>query len=407
MIDEHGSGAWCWFQHPRCVTDGEYTYAGWVEAGGAITLAQYDHERRQWVYNREIDTIDDDDHGSPALHVRSDGRVLVIYMEHNDDRFRYRTSAPQDVTTLGAVDSFAIDGGGGNYPQFFDPASEDRLYLFHRACGDGESRNWFYRHSTDEGRSWSEQREVIQFPGDYSLYARVSTDGRNRTDVAVTPHPRPNPAGLYHGYFDASSQQWHRSDGTRLSPPFTYTDLTCVWDVEARQRDAWIWDVRTNGETPVVLFTTIDQDDLQDHRYEYASFEDGAWEVHSIVETHQLVARNANIPEDHYSPGLVFDHQTPGDLLVSRSVGERSHPESDTRRGVELERWRVSEGEERFEPVEAITADSETNQFRPVTPVPSEPGVESPIEVLWMYDQDGQIYTFDDFTTAIRSSATE
>jgi hypothetical protein len=407
MLENLGDGAWCWFQRPRCVTDGDHTYAGWVESGGDVTVAQFDHGRERWDLNRGIDTIDYDDHGSPAIHVRRDGRVLFMYMRHNDDTFRYRvTTDPQDVTSLGPVREFDIDGGGGNYPQFVDAGDDGPLYLFHRAVGTEGSRDWYYRTSDDDGRSWSDQSKVVEFSGGYSLYARFSVDGDGRTDVAFTPHPRPNDASLYHGYFDTTAGTWHDSHGTQLDPPFSVRDLTCVWDVAERGRDAWVWDVRTNDGVPEVLYATIATDDVTDHRYQHSRFRDGAWETTAVADTHQLVARNASIPEDHYSPGIQFDHQRPGDLLLSRNPNPRSRDEHDTRRGVELERWRIADdGEARR--VEALTADSETNQFRPVTPAPCEDGQSSPVEALWMHDQDGEVYEFDAFTTDIRAKRSE
>jgi len=402
MSTELGPGAWCWFQDPRCVTDGEYTYAGWVEPEGEITISQFDHETREWELNRGIDVIDYDDHGSPAIHVREDGRVLFMYMEHNADRFRYRvTRDPHDITALSPVESFEIPGGGGNYPQFVD--TDDALYLFHRDVGDEDSRDWFVRTSEDDGESWSDPSKVVTFDGGYSLYMRVSLDGNDRVDVAATPHPRPNDASLFHGYFVPSEGNWYTSDGERLDPPFYYEDLTCVWDVESEDRDAWIWDIRTNRDSPEVLYTTVATDDVEDHRYQYSRYADGEWRTTPVADTRQLVARATGGLEDHYSPGLYFDHQSSSDLFLARGSPETNTDESNTRRGVELERWRIGEDGERVEPVHAITEDSATNQFRPVSPVPREAGDESPIEVLWMHDQAEDTYVFNRFTTSIRA----
>jgi len=384
------------------VTDGDHTYAGWVEPGGEITVAGFDHRTRTWTLNRGIDAIDYDDHGSPAIHVREDGRVLFMYMEHNADRFRYRiTRDPHDITALSPAESFEIPGGGGNYPQFVD--TDDALYLFHRDIGEGDSRDWFIRTSEDDGRSWSDQTKFVTFDGDYSLYLRVSFDGRDRADVAVTPHPRPNDASLFHGYFVPSEDAWYTSDGERLDPPFRHDDLTCVWDADSESRDAWIWDVRTNHRGPEILYTTVTTDDVEDHRYQYSRRVDGEWRTTPIADTRQLVAKNRRIPEDHYSPGLYFDHGSPDHLFVARDAAGAAGGDRDTRRGVELERWRIDEAGEGVAFVEAITEDSETNQFRPVSPVPRNPDAESPIDVVWMHDQDGAVYVFDRFTTSIRA----
>lgn len=402
MTTTLGPGAWCWFQDPRCVTDGSYTYAGWVEPEGAITVAQYDHRDRTWELNRGLDTIDYDDHGSPAIHVRDDGRVLFMYMEHNADRFRYQvTRNPHDITAFSSTESFEIPGGGGNYPQFVD--TNELLYLFHRDVGENGSRDWFLRTSADDGATWSDQTKIITFDGGYSLYLRVSFDGADRADVAVTPHPMHNEASLFHGYFVPSEGQWFTSDGGRLDPPFAYDALTCVWDAKSEGRDAWIWDVRTNERNPEILYTTIGTDDVDVHCYQYSRHVDRVWQTVPIADTRQLVAKSTGAPEDHYSPGVYFDHQTANELFVARDAAGKAGPNSDTRSGVELERWRISEAGDCVEFVDAITADSETNQFRPVSPVPREAGDDSPIKVLWMHDQDEDIYVFDRFTTSIRA----
>jgi len=156
-----------------------------------------------------------------------------------------------------------------------------------------------------------------------------------------------------------------------------------------------------------VLYTTISADDIEDHRYQYSRHADGGWQTTPIIDTRQLVAKNTSIPEDHYSPGLYFDHQSPGDLFLARDVAGAVGASGDTGSGVELERWRICEGGERLERVEAITEDSATNQFRPVSPVPRKAGDASPIEVLWMHDQDEDIYVFDRFTTSLRATESD
>lgn len=134
---------------------------------------------------------------------------------------------------------------------------------------------------------------------------------------------------------------------------------------------------------------------------------DEEWQTTSIADTRQLVAENAHIPEDHYSPGLYFDDQSPTDLFLARGAAGTAGRSSETRRGVELERWRISDDGESAESVEAITEDSATNQFRPVSPAPRKAGDESPIEVVWMCDQDEDVYAFDRFTTSIRAAESD
>lgn len=404
MPMELGRGAWCWFQDPRCVTDGDHTYAAWVEPEGEITIAQYDHQNRTWNLNRSIDTIDYDDHGSPAIHVRKDGRVIFMYMEHNADRFRYRlTRDPHDISELTSTFSFEIPGSGGNYPQFVD--TEEQLYLFHRDVGQGDSRDWFLRTSEDEGQSWSDQRKIVSFDGGYSLYLRVSFDGDDRADIAVTPHPRENEmSSLFHGYFVPSKDEWYTSDGNRLEAPFRSDELTRVWDAETKQRDAWIWDIRTNHHTPEILYATIASENLADHRYHYSRFGDDGWRTIPIADTRNLGSETIDGGnENHYSPGLYFDHQSPDYLFLARDPPDKTTASDGTRRGVELERWQIDRDGASVSKVEAITDESRTNQFRPVSPIPREEGDESPIDVVWMHNQDRDIYIFNDFTTSIRA----
>jgi len=100
-------GGWCWFQDDRAVLDARTLVVGSVANGsrdkdrqGDIDIVSYDLANRRSLRATLHQNLQSDDHASPALLLRRDGRWLAMYARHgNDDRIYYRISQrPHDAT---------------------------------------------------------------------------------------------------------------------------------------------------------------------------------------------------------------------------------------------------------------------------------------------------------------------
>src|SRR5262249_25492030 len=111
LIVFNDNGAWSWFQDDRAIVD---PVAGTLLVGSVPNKQGIDGERRD--RSIELETyhlesgqrssftlhgkLEPDDHNSPALLIRTDGRYVAAYTGHNLDRLtRWRVSLhPHDPT---------------------------------------------------------------------------------------------------------------------------------------------------------------------------------------------------------------------------------------------------------------------------------------------------------------------
>jgi hypothetical protein len=96
------SGAWSWFGDPRAVYyQGVHrrTYVGWVDGGGDVQVASYDHDTGVRVVATLKANFQVDDHASPSLLLRPDGHLLAFWSAHIGGGMYYRRSTlPEDIS---------------------------------------------------------------------------------------------------------------------------------------------------------------------------------------------------------------------------------------------------------------------------------------------------------------------
>jgi len=372
-----GDGAWCWFADPRAVRFSglhRRTYVGWVARNGDITIAAYDHDslvRTTAVLAREVQV---DDHATPAIQVLPDGHVRVYWSKHAAGDMWYRTSlAPEDVTAWGPLRRVPTNVAGGyayTYPNPVHLSAEAATYLFWR----GGNFNPTFSVQADGQESWTTARNFILRPGERP-YVKVASNGTDKIAFAYTDaHPAElddvdihyveyraaggeSPAGLY------------TAGGRRvgsLGEPIAPTDGDTVYDPPHK---TWIHDVALDAEgRPALVFAAFPTP--ADHRYVYARWNAGTWEVHEIV------AAGASISEDgrepFYSGGITLDHESPDTVYLSRPVD-----------GVhEIEIWRTPDGGATWTS-SAVTAASTEKNVRPISPRGLIP-FSTDLGVLWM-----------------------
>ncbi len=76
------------------------TYMGWVEDGGNIVIAEYNHNTDE--YKRVVihEKLESDDHNNPAVVVLPDGRIMAVYSMHTNEAYMYYrvTKNPEDIS---------------------------------------------------------------------------------------------------------------------------------------------------------------------------------------------------------------------------------------------------------------------------------------------------------------------
>lgn len=386
-------GAWCWFGDPRAVFyRGEHrrTFVGFVTSTGDVTLAHYDHDSKEVASAVVAEHLQEDDHASPAVLVRPDGRLIVFYSGHRGRWMIYRTCTnPEDIASWGkphAASGHTSEVSGYTYPNAALLAGErDKRYVFWRGT------DFLPMFSvTETGLSWSEPVALIRGDGERP-YVKVASDGVATIHFAFTnDHPGSEPANSIY-YVSYRDSTFRRADGSILGTmedlPLAFEEMDLVYDAAHAGARAWLWDLAFDSSgNPVIAYVTFPAE--EDHRYRYARWDGTAW-----VDT-ELTPAGSWFPtggerhryfEPYYSGGIALDHSDPSVVYLSRPIG-----------GVfEIERWTTPDGGRSWSS-EAVTSGSASNNVRPLVPLGRS--VDGP-GLLWM---NGPYTDYKHYSTSLR-----
>ncbi len=381
-----GGGAWCWFGDPRGLHHNNRTYIGWIDQEGDVKVASYDHTTRlrttavlRWSFERN-------DHATPSLHVRPDGRLMVFYSGHNGSKMYYRVSEePGNVTSWHAERTVPTNTSGSlgyTYPNPVQLSAEnDRLWLFWRGG------NWQpnFSTSTDGGNSWSTAQTLVN-QSDHRPYIKFSSNKTNRIHFAFTQgHPRNINTNIYHAYYRNGA--FYRANGTRIkslsSLPLSPTETDKIYDTDYR---SWVHDIALDPYgRPIIVFAVFPS--TLDHRYYYARWTGLSWRRYQITPAGGTISDSR---EPHYSGGITLDHEDPSVVYLSREVNGMH----------EVETWRTSDGGPTWSRA-AVTSSSSVDNVRPISPRGLQP-FDDDMSVVWMRGNYNYYLTYQtDITTRL------
>ena len=392
LIRFNDNGAWCWFQGPRVVFDpatGTLLIASvaddWGEGGaereGDVEVTAFDMASgglsRFTLHDRLISYNTGDDHNTPALWIRPDGRYLAMYAGHNNDNLsRYRvTTQPGDATEWGPERHFdwaAANPAGVDFPTSYSnliylPA-ERRLYNFAR--GDNRSPNVMV--SDDDGETWRYGGKLTRTPagvGYVNGYPKYASNGSDTIHFIITEHhPRDFNNGVYHGFIRGG--RTHGSDGAVVDESIfdeqapTPTGFTPVirggQTIDGvRLTRAWTTDLVVDGRgLPHALLTARADDDDTDHRFVHARFDGASWIVHHLAAAGPGLYQRE---EDYVGLGAI-DPADPDVLYLSTPVDQRDGVKTDHH---EIYRGETEDGGETWR-WDAVTEQSTADNLRPI-----------------------------------------
>ena len=409
------NGAWSWFMDERALV--HRGRGGRVLVGSVRSTDAHDHAKADdpdwgnielaiWdlatngvervILHRHLEQ---DDHDGPALHVRPDGRVLAVYTQHSQERKVYwRVSEADNLTQWGPIQTLVTPGedhppfGGDNvtYSNLFQLSEEGgTLYNYFRSVK--HQQNWMY--SDDDGGSWHDGGMFLKGHQGYAPYFKYATNHRDLIHfVGTEDHPRNFDNSVYHGF--VRNRTIYQSDGRRLAALSNTSeksgdiwDLTCVYRGDA-DHVAWVIDLHLDAdERPVCLFSTqrdgagvpVGQGGM-DHRYHYARWDGRAWIEHEIA----YAGRRLYPTEDDYAGGAAIDPMRVDQVYISTDAnpqtGEPLISTADGQRHYELFRGVTPDGGATWA-WEALTADSDADNLRPL--VPATPGLDR-VPLIWM-----------------------
>jgi len=332
LSDGDRPGAWCWFQDQRAIIDNSNPNQP-ILITGVVTFGDKGSDKRgdidmYWAKlttdlkkplfekgRLELDNqLQMDDHASPAFMVRPDGKYLVTWSMHGNDKYiRTRISKnPGDPTCWSETVKSDAPRGGITYtnPYFLSEANDGKGQIFNGIRSRGFDSN--YLNSNDLGENWNYAGRVLDAEDPWPkngdggrAYVKYAGDGKSKVHLFSTDdHPRvnfnkertaPGPYlnSIYYAYIQ--NGKLYKGDGSiiddnllddKATPPTKMTLLlkdSTLMGKDAMRR-GWVNDIKIapdNNPFGIIQFRA--NDNPLDHRYFYVRLKDGKWNVNFLA----------------------------------------------------------------------------------------------------------------------------
>lgn len=366
------NGAWCWFADPRAVyykKGKEQIYYGYINTEGDVVISSKNLKTKKIIDFILHDKLQVDDHNVPSILFLPDGKILTFYTEHNGKFFMRKSVNPEDISAWEPEQELSF-GLKDDLITYSHPvmlsAENNRIYMFFRSRNKRikdkpNYTDWHqnYVYSDDYGKTWSNAQYFLSSKGDYDRipYMKVVSDNKSKIHFLFTNgHPKLDKASVFHMYYEKGN--FHQTDGKTIGPfansSLNISNINKIYDAEQGQLRAWIWDIALdkNGY-PVVTYGKYPT--VNDHIFYYARWNGKKWLEKEIVNTGGYITSpepNGKVLEEHYSGGVVLDHNNPDNIFLSRKINDV----------FEIEHWIVKDNTWQITP---LTRNSKTNNVRP------------------------------------------
>lgn len=394
------NAAWCWFSDPRAIYhNGEHEkiYYGFINNNGDVVARSYDlntQEEDEFTLHSKLQI---DDHNVPTFLFLPDGKILTFYNEHSGNIFMRKSENIESISEWGDERILLNKDSLSRYC-YVNPVmlsgENDRIYLFGRNINRNPatySQTKIYCiYSDDYGETWSDEINIFDNDGrDSPQYVKYSTDNKSRIDFLFTDgHPRHGNISVYHMYYEDG--KFNQTNGQVISSfadaPVKIKSVNKVYDAEKEDVRAWIWDITLDKNNyPVITYTRYPT--YLDHQYFYARWTGDKWNHVKVADAGSyitIIKPDTKLREQHYSGGIVLDHNNPEVVYLSRKKGKK----------FEIEKRIISgNGQQKIYP---ITENSNVDNVRPY--IVNNGKSDDPI-LFWM---SGNYYHYTDYNTDLR-----
>ncbi|MBI3279273.1 MAG: BNR-4 repeat-containing protein [Acidobacteria bacterium] len=397
-------GGWSWFQDERAIVDQGRLIIGSVAAGvsdparrGDIEVTSYDLASGAITRAELHDQLASgksayDDHNSPALLVRPDGRLLAVYSKHGpENRFYCRvTERPHEGRSWRPERPFVpSETSRITYSNLHRLSREGRIYNFFRGLDNSFKPS--YAWSEDEGESWKAGNVYIDVPTRFKHrpYVKYASNGADTVHMFYTDgHPRNFDNSAHHIFYRGG--KLHTSDGKvirglaeGLKQP---EEGTRVFQGDANNV-AWVSDIHLDGAGRPYVAYSVQKDSAgipprqggEDHRYRYARWDGSKWQDFEIAHA----GRRLYPGEDDYTGNIALDPQDPNTVYISVDVDPRTGQPlasaADHKRHYEIFRGATHDGGRSWAWT-PLTRNSSADNIRPIVPV----WKSDQVAVIWL-----------------------
>ena len=360
-------GAWCWFSDPRAVYHKgkkENIYFGSVNSKGDVVISARDLRSRaveSFVLHRQLQI---DDHNVPSILVLPDGRIAAFYSEHNGKFFIRKSKYPEDISEWQEekIVSFGLNIRLCYSNPVMLSGENNRIYLFYRGISQAgklyDKWGQYFSYSDDGGDTWTDGKYYLDTRQlKNTVYLKITSDNRSRIDFVFTDgHPKIGPASVYHMYYEGG--KFHQTNGDDIAGlqevPLQLNRVNKVYDVGRTNVKSWIWDIALDKDKrPVIAYAQYPS--VNEHIYHYARWNGKQWIDKEVVNSGKYITspeKSGKVLEEHYSGGIVLDHNDPSNIYLSRQIDGVFEIEH---RKLKRDGWKIN----------PITSNSETSNIRP------------------------------------------
>lgn len=389
LLMVNDNGGWSWFEDERAIVDlaaGKLlvgSIANGAGAGGAARNGDVEtvgidlttHAVSRFTLK---DAFAADDHNSPALYRRTDGRYVAMYATHGADNLsRWRVSSNPGDASAWSVEQTINQGAGATYSNLYylaaDNGGQGRLYDFSRSVNYDPN----VLISNDEGSTWTYGGKLLtEGTATDRPYVRYFSDGTKIHFMTTERHPRNFNNSIYYGYVQDGALRNATGavvdanvlDATAVAPSALSTVFAAntVVDGASMQR-AWTIDVASDASgRPVGVFQTRANGSNLDHRYFYSRWDGAQWQVNQIGYAGSYLYS----AEDDYTGLIAIDPSHVDTIYLSSEVNPATKAQligADGKRHYELFRGQTPDGGAtwRWTP---ITFNSTEDNVRPIMP---------------------------------------
>jgi hypothetical protein len=314
-----------------------------------------------------------DDHNSPALLVRQDGRYIAVYSTHMgahplSNTIHWRISVnPYDSTSWGPELTFVpSDNSRVSYSNLHylqdENGNQGRIYNFFR--GLNNSYNPSIMISDDMGDSWETIGLLVQHSGHRPYVKYASDESESIHFIFTEGHPRNYNNSIYHAYYQGGMLYSSNGSEIRLleEGPVRIGEGTTVFSGESNAV-AWCSDIAidSNGHPYLAYSVQMNQDPM-DHRYRYSRWDGNKWLDYEI----SFAGERLYSGEDDYTGNIALDPNNPSAVYISTNVDPTTGMPLPSGH-YEIFQGRTNDGGENWIWL-TITENSAEDNIRPIVP---------------------------------------
>lgn len=269
---------------PTAVHDGGIVTFGWVDGFGNVECAEYNEATETTSTQVAIHSnFETDAHSSPVLVRRaSDDKWITVYSKHNATPINVRVSTTTSVTGgFGSATNIDSQLGGSRYTDYQMFERSNTLWLFYRdePVVNTDSR-WCISScaSATPTSAWAAQTIVFRQSGTRSYVITTYDPVEDRMHFITTNGASSGFSKLGHFYRDMAAGTYHKSDGTAITLPLEFDDIT---EIYAGTEVVFASNVVVDpaGDIAVSAQDTI----ASDIRYIYLRWDGSAWDSTNVA----------------------------------------------------------------------------------------------------------------------------